>query len=61
MKFIVWVKDPENPVPGYEVGPRWTEQGDGPLSEKTAKRIASEIRRDCPGVKVKILPKGFEP
>jgi hypothetical protein len=37
MKYIVWVK--QNGI--------WHEQGDGPLSEREAKRIAREIRQDC--------------
>ena len=36
-KYIVWIKEDG----------RWVEQGDGPLTLKTAERIAKEIRRDC--------------
>lgn len=37
MKFIVEVK--ENKL--------WLPNGDGPMSEKTALRVAQEIRKEC--------------
>jgi len=49
-KYIVWVKDEG----------RWCEQGDGPLSLKTAERIAREIRQDF-GCRVKVMLAGLHP
>ena len=49
-RFVVWIK---------EAG-AWTEQGDGPMSEATARRIANEIRADF-RIPVKVLPIGARP
>lgn len=49
-KKIVWIKENGS----------WVEQGDGPLTPKTAERIAREIRQDF-GIPVKILPVGQTP
>ena len=49
VKFIVWV---------MEHG-KWVEQGDGPLTEKQAQRIAREIRQDC-GVRTCVRPVGVD-
>lgn len=46
-KYIVWLK--EDGI--------WVEQGDGPLTLKTAERIVRELRRECGGA-YKILPVG---
>jgi hypothetical protein len=49
-KYIVWVK----------TGPRtWEPNGDGPMTEKTALRIAAELRRErvCDA---HVLPEGVE-
>jgi hypothetical protein len=45
MKYIVWIK--ENGA--------WVEQGDGPLTKKTAERIARELREDF-GSKTEVRP-----
>lgn len=50
MKYLVWIKEKGS----------WVEQGDGPLSQATAERIAREIRKEC-GVSAKVLPVGVEP
>jgi hypothetical protein len=50
MKYIVWVR---------EKG-RWEPNGDGPLTQKQAERIAKEIRQEC-NVPTKVLPVGQEP
>jgi len=50
MKYIVWVKE----------NGKWVEQGDGPLTEKQATRIAREIRTDC-RVQTRVLPVGAIP
>lgn len=50
MKYIVWVKE----------GKRWVENGEGPLTQKQAERIAKETKRDT-GVATKVLPVGQEP
>jgi hypothetical protein len=49
-KYIVWVKE----------GGVWQENGDGPVTQKTAERIARELRHDF-GIPVKALPAGDEP
>lgn len=51
MKYIVWIK---------EAG-KWVEQGDGPLTEKTAKRIVKELRHDFPSCAARALPVGEAP
>jgi hypothetical protein len=48
VKYIIWLKEDG----------LWVEQGDGPLTRKTADRIASEIRKDF-GIPVRILPVGM--
>lgn len=50
MKYIVWIKE----------NGHWVEQGDGPLSQKTAERIAREIRKEC-GVACRVRPVGQDP
>lgn len=50
MRYLVWIK--EDGV--------WVEQGDGPLSLRTAERIAHEIKQDC-RVPAKVLPVGQQP
>lgn len=45
MKFIVQVK--ENGV--------WEDNGDGPMNEQTALRVAREIRKEC-GVQTRVVP-----
>lgn len=42
-KFYVYIKEGEND---------WEECGEGPLGQKTAERIAREIREDCCPAKV---------
>lgn len=49
-KYVVWLKQDGN----------WTKQGDGPLGQATAERIAREIRADFK-VPVKVLPEGDSP
>jgi len=46
MKYIVWVK--ENGL--------WSENGDGPMSEKTARRVAKEISKM--GYATRVAPVG---
>ncbi len=50
MKYIVWIKEDG----------AWVEQGDGPMTQLQANRVASEIRKDC-GCAAKVLPVGMEP
>jgi hypothetical protein len=50
MKYIVWVKEDG----------KWVENGDGPMTEKTAKRVEREIRKET-GCPAKALPVGMEP
>lgn len=50
MRFIVWI----------DQGKGWEEQGDGPMGEKTAERVAREIRADFK-IPVRMLPEGQEP
>lgn len=50
-KFIVWVK---------ERGEEWAPNGDGPMTEKTAERVAKEIRKYC-GARAVALAEGNEP
>ena len=50
MKYIVWIIEKRGGI--------WEENGEGPLTLKTAKRIA----RETPGCHaVKVLPVGREP
>lgn len=49
-KYVVWYR--ENGV--------WVEQGDGPLTLKTAERIVRELRADCGG-SYRILEEGVSP
>lgn len=55
MKYIVWIRERENGA----LKP-WIEQGDGALTEKTANRIAREIRKDF-NIPVRVLPVGETP
>jgi hypothetical protein len=57
-RWIVWIKEKAESGP-YEWGP-WQPNGDGPMTEREAQRIAKEIRQDC-GVKTWALPAGMEP
>ena len=50
-KFIIWIREARTS--------EWELQGGGPLPEKTANRIAREIRPLC--WKVRVLPVGEEP
>lgn len=52
-KFVVWVRE-DTSVFG------WEEQGDGPMSQKEAERIAREIKQDC-GVRTLVRPEGWQP
>lgn len=49
-KYVIWLKEKGE----------WVEQGDGPLTLKTAERIVRELRQDFGGA-YKILPVGDEP
>ena len=51
MKHLVWLKETADA--------RWEPNGDGPLSEKTAQRIAREIRHLTAATRV--LPVGTDP
>lgn len=51
MKYIVWIR---------ESGKNWEPNGDGPVTQKQAERMAREIRQDC-GCAAKALPVGVEP
>ena len=51
MKHLVWLKETADA--------RWEPNGDGPLSEKTAQRLAREIRHLTAATRV--LPVGTEP
>lgn len=58
MKYIVWVKDREDTPECYRVGKQWTPNGEGPLSQPTAERIARETPK-C--VRVRVLPVSHTP
>ena len=60
MKYIIWLKDVGEVPECYSVGKHWTEQGDGPLTETQANRIAEEIRR-MGSCFVRVLPAGMRP
>jgi hypothetical protein len=49
-KYIVWIREDG----------KWVEQGDGPLTQKDADRIAREVRREC-RVQTKVCPAGLDP
>lgn len=49
-RFIIWLREEGE----------WVEQGDGPLTQVQAERIAREIRQDF-GLRTKILPVGQAP
>lgn len=51
-KFIVWIKEKRQ---------QWEPNGDGPMTQKAAERIAKEIRQGCPGTLAKALPTGNDP
>lgn len=56
MKYIIWLKGKNHPdLPDG----KWVEQGDGPLTKKTADRIAREIRDAR--ITTRILPEGTQP
>ncbi len=64
-KHIVWIRYSENTPECYRghndpIGV-WIQNGDGPMGQKTAERIAREIPGTCPGVQAKALPVGQEP
>lgn len=61
MKYLVWVKDdPSENVPEcYSVGKTWTPNGEGPLSLKTAERIAKESTSRY--TRVRVLECGLTP
>jgi len=50
MKHIIWFKE----------NGKWVEQGDGPLTMKTAERIVRELRAEVGGI-YKVLPVGEVP
>ncbi len=50
MKHIVWIKE----------NGKWVENGDGPVTQKQAERMAREIRKEC-GCAAKFLQVGIEP
>lgn len=55
MKYIVWVKDRNENVPEcYSVGRRWVPNGEGPLPQHTAERIARESQSSH--TLVRVLP-----
>lgn len=60
MKYIIWLKEDREWKGMCLPEGRWVEQGDGPLTRKTAERIAREIRQDF-GIPVRILPVGCDP
>ena len=50
MKYIVWIREDG----------RWVENGEGPMTQRQAERIAREIRREC-RVAAIAVPVGLEP
>ena len=62
VKYIVWIKCRFDDCGDKVENPVWEPNGDGPMTSKTAERVAREIREDF-GVRcqAKFLPVGEEP
>lgn len=48
-QYIVWIRETDT----------WEPNGDGPMGEKTAERVAREIEHDC-HIPTRVFPVGVE-